>query len=354
MIDPGFDQIFAELIDEQQPRQTFLEALAAVVPGGGMLLVTSAGERQREGMAFELNEAEERWLGAVVEGRESGPVTLPDPRRLGGGWLYPLVVEELEAVLFWLLPGEHDLGREPTAAALLRHAVSYALQEEERRETQARDEQYLRQIEVLKRQHGELIEDNYRQYRINQEREQEYARNLESEIARQTAELREANARLEESSRLKSEFLANMSHELRTPMNAIIGFAELLADTSLSAEQDEFCRTIRQAAGSLLTLINDILDLAKIESGKLDLELLPCELDELLSGVRAIFSLVTKEKGIGLRVERDPRLPGRLRADGHRLRQVLVNLLGNAVKFTDRGGGGAAGRAGRAGGTGAR
>ena len=360
MIDSGFDDIFAELIDEQQPRQTFLEALAAMVPGGGMLLVAADGRRQREGSSFELNDAEESWLRAVAEGREWGPgapplklgpnssspntnspttlPAIPVGRRLGTGWLYPLAVEELGAVLFWWLPGEHDLGREPTAAALLRHAISYALREEERRETQARDEQYLRQIEVLKRQHGELIEDNYRQYRINQEREQEYARNLESEIARQTAELREANARLEESSRLKSEFLANMSHELRTPMNAIIGFSELLADTSLSAEQDEFCRTIRQAASSLLTLINDILDLAKIEAGKLDLELVPSDLDELLAGVRAIFSLVTKEKGILLRVERDPRLPTRLRADGHRLRQVLVNLLGNAVKFTDQGG----------------
>lgn len=347
MIDSGFDEIFSDLIDEGRPRELFLRSLAEIVPGGGLLLVSAGGEHLRAGVAFELLPeveaemtvaAEAQALAAVAPRRDlSGLPGPPVARRAAAGWLYALKVPELTAVLIWWLPGAHDLGREPATAALLRHALLYALREEERQEAVAQEEQYRRQIEVLKRQHGELIEDNYRQYRIHQEREQENARNLESEIARQTAALRKANARLEQGSRLKSEFLANMSHELRTPMNAIIGFAELLLDTPLSNEQNEYCRTIRQASASLLNLINDILDLAKIEAGKLELEITPFSLDELLAGVAAIFSLTAKAKGVELRVHRDSALPGLLRADNHRLHQVLVNLLGNAIKFTERG-----------------
>ncbi|HET97118.1 MAG TPA: response regulator [Desulfurivibrio alkaliphilus] len=340
MVDSGFDQIFADLIDELRPRELFLRALSDIVPGGGLLLLSPGGERLREGVVFELDSELEEELAAAVAAvavprQPSGPLPA---RRVAAGWLYAFAVPEFNAALFWWLPGKDDLGREPAGAALLVHALHYALRAEEREEEVAQEEQYRRQIEVLKRQHGELIEDNYRQYRINQEREQGYARNLEREIARQTAELREANARLEEISRHKSEFLANMSHELRTPMNAIIGFAELLADTPLNGEQDEYCRTIRQASASLLAQINDILDLAKIEAGKLELSPAPFNLDELLAGVTAIFALAVKAKGIDLSVHRDPDLPVQLLADSHRLHQVLLNLLGNAVKFTERGG----------------
>ncbi|MFH7320659.1 ATP-binding protein [Desulfurivibrio sp. D14AmB] len=340
MIDSGFDQIFADLIDELRPRELFLRTLSNIVPGGGLLLLSPGGERLREGVVFGLDAELEEELAAAVAATstQSQFPGVPPARRVAAGWLYAFAVPEFSAVLFWWLPGEVDLGREPAGAALLVHALHYALRAEEREEAVAQEEQYRRQIEVLKRQHSELIEDNYRQYRIHQEREQEYARNLESEIARQTAELRKTNARLEEISRHKSEFLANMSHELRTPMNAIIGFAELLANTPLSGEQDEYCRTIRQASASLLTQINDILDLAKIEAGKLELAPAPFNLDELLAGVTAIFALSAKSKGINLSVYRDPALPVQLLADGHRLHQVLLNLLGNAVKFTERGG----------------
>ena len=373
MIDSDFDDIFAELVDEDQPKRIFLEALTAVVPGSGAMLIEGeAGRRLWEGAAFVLapdveaelvrelthelareSEGGAAWGAAAVgvpveDGAESvaaGPEAAeigkaPAPlvsRPLGGGWVYALPLPQFAARIFWWLPLAADLSRQPETAGLLRLAVERALGEEQRREEAAREEQYQRQIEVLKKQHGKLIEDNYRQYRINQEREQQYARELESEIARQTAELREANRRLEESSRLKSEFLANMSHELRTPMNAIIGFAELLAETSLDGDQEEYCRTIRQASSSLLALINDILDLAKIEAGKLELEIIPFELDELLAGATAIFRLAAREKGVSLRCERGPDLPDRLLGDSHRLRQVLINLLGNALKFTEQG-----------------
>lgn len=328
----GFEEIFAELLDEDRSRQLFLEALAAMVPGSDLLLLGPGQLSLSLGKAIELGVDEAAQLGRQVSG---GQVIA---RPWSEGWLYVLAVPQLEATLCWRLPGQRDLSGEPALLAFLRHGVAYALEEEKRREEAAQDEQYRHQIEVLKKQHGELIEDNYRQYRINQQQQEEYTRNLESEIARQTAELRQANARLEESSRLKSEFLANMSHELRTPMNAITGFAELLAETPLNQEQDEYCRTIRQAAAALLNLINDILDLAKIEAGKLDLETVPFSLDELLEGVRAMFTLAARKKGIEITIKRGEGLPDTLRGDSHRLRQVLINLLGNAIKFTEQGG----------------
>ncbi len=138
---------------------------------------------------------------------------------------------------------------------LLKVFIDYALQDRKRQEFSTQDAQYRRQITVLKQQHSKLIEESYQQYQLHQEKEREYARKLESEITRQTAQLREANARLEKSNRLKSEFLANMSHELRTPMNAIIGFSELLAETALTGDQKEYCQIIRHSATALLTLI---------------------------------------------------------------------------------------------------
>ncbi|MDF1613571.1 ATP-binding protein [Desulfurivibrio dismutans] len=340
MIDSDFTEIFGELLAEHETEEDLLGVLAELVPGSGLLLVVEDGTRLQAGIPLVLPAATEEALRAALpplDAPPSSPLVAPVAQRLGSGWVYALTMERLAGVLFWMIPGGTDMTSEPAGEALLRNTLLYALGEQERRETAAQEAQFRRQIEVLKQQHGRLIEDNYRQYRINREKEQEYARTLESEIARQTAELREANVRLEEGSRLKSEFLANMSHELRTPMNAIIGFAELLADTTLDASQQEYCRTIRQSSATLLALINDILDLAKIEAGRLELEIVSFSLDELLESVAAMFKLAVRDKGITLQVRRDPALPDFFRGDSHRLRQVLTNLVGNAVKFTDRG-----------------
>lgn len=344
MIESEFAEIFSDLLEEHDAEEQFLQALVRQVPGSGALLVLDEEEKRLSaGAGFALEPHGERSLLEAASGRESegddDSTFFEAVGSLGveGGWVYSIPLPCFRATLLWMVPGGSDLSREPGPAALLNIAIHYARSAQQRQESQAQASQAGRQIEVLKQQHSRLIEDNYRQYRINQEKEQEYARKLESEISRQTAELRSANARLEESSRLKSEFLANMSHELRTPMNAIMGFAELLSETTLDGEQDEYCRTIRQSAASLLTLINDILDLAKIEAGRLDLDIVPFDLNELLEVVLAMFSLTTKNKGIKLRLHRDPGLPRQLQGDNHRLRQVLVNLTGNAVKFTQQG-----------------
>jgi two-component system, sensor histidine kinase len=163
-------------------------------------------------------------------------------------------------------------------------------------------------------------------------------------LAETNRQLLDANERAHEktqealvASRAKSDFLANMSHEVRTPMNGVIGIAELLLDTRLSAEQRDYAHTILESGRSLLTVLNDVLDFSKIEAGKLDLELTPADPRRLLGDVARLMSIQADAKGLQFSVHVDPAVPEWICADTHRLRQIFINLCGNGVKFTAAG-----------------
>ena len=151
-------------------------------------------------------------------------------------------------------------------------------------------------------------------------------------------ELVEGKLHAEQAVREKSAFLANMSHEIRSPMNAILGFSELLEPEGLTPKQSQYVRAIRDSGASLLTLINDILDLSKLEAGKLELHLDPTDMRDSCEFLRTVFGQQVLTKALQLQFEISPDLPRALLLDRLRLRQVLVNLLGNAIKFTEQGG----------------
>jgi signal transduction histidine kinase/ligand-binding sensor domain-containing protein/CheY-like chemotaxis protein/HPt (histidine-containing phosphotransfer) domain-containing protein len=179
-------------------------------------------------------------------------------------------------------------------------------------------------------------------YRVHQHREKfrrvvRDRQRLETEVAVRTRELRETNRQLEEASKAKTHFMDRMSHELRTPMNGVVGMTELLARTELSGKQARLTHTIRSSAQTLLQIVNDLLDLSKIRAGKLQTEKLPVNLLQVLEECTGVFTGAAESKGIELIVCPPLQMQQALLGDPLRIRQILMNLVGNAVKFTSRG-----------------
>lgn len=166
---------------------------------------------------------------------------------------------------------------------------------------------------------------------------EEMTTGLENKIEERTKELQELKEQAEESNKAKSEFLANMSHELRTPMNGVLGMTELLLDTPKTDEEKDMLETIHSSGENLLTLLNDILDISKVEAGDLVVENIPFDVERAVQDICKLYEPVSLQKGVSIIIERKDDVPQCLVADLGRFQQILRNLISNALKFTHKG-----------------
>ncbi len=174
------------------------------------------------------------------------------------------------------------------------------------------------------------ILDDYSEEKINMENTQRAVLNILEDYS-------DAKEKAEESTRLKEAFLANMSHEIRTPMNAIIGFSDLLSKGNLAAKEKEYVRTIKTAGENLLTIINDILDISKIEAGMMTFEDHSFSVKDIFKSLNVMLMGKAKEKNLELTFKHEENIPDVLLGDTTRLTQIIINLVGNAIKFTQKG-----------------
>jgi two-component system sensor histidine kinase/response regulator len=186
------------------------------------------------------------------------------------------------------------------------------------------------ELRLLNERLEDLVEERTKELKKDEEKIRAFNAELEQRINERTAQLDAAN-------NAKSEFLANMSHEIRTPMNAVLGYAELLGSMLEEKNQRDYLESIKSSGRSLLTLINDILDLSKIEAGKLELQFEFVNSQSFFSEFERIFSLRLSEKGLKFILDISSGTPAGIYIDDARLRQIILNLIGNAVKFTEQG-----------------
>jgi signal transduction histidine kinase len=330
------DALFGESVPEADPTGC-LDDLAACLASLGpkRLVIGGEGDHVMARWCREPRYSEHTTVGDIG----FHPSIATDPNRDGWRVLVPLHHERTHLQLAATVdtrPPEDAL--EILFAACRSALRAYAFQQE-RDQGRRRIQHLLNERDVLTDSHNrnlaELLVTKEKQVRV----QREYVRDLEHEVDRRSTDLREALRQAKLANEAKSVFLANMSHEIRTPMTAILGYTDLITDADVTRpEIDEYVDVIKTNAEMLLQMLNDVLDVSKIEARRIELDRVAFDVRRLVADVVSLLKVRASEKGIFLVGECDGPVPDELVSDPTRIRQILVNLAGNAIKFTQTGG----------------